>query len=335
MTRIRNYIINIIQSFEQWLWCLLTPIAYINFLKYVYIFLRTSRIIHNITILLIFVSCSFGIWEFAVKDKITPKSMIFELYNSSSSCHTIRTYPPKMSQQRCYPLLINFAHKCCKYAQKNNCLTGLKHGIRQCLMFNKHILNTDSMFVDRNENILNHKKGAGYWLWKPFILFQELYLARDGDIIVYSDAAVNFIANISYLTKLTDIQDIIIFKLNGRKESSLTKRDAMIILNVDKPEYTTTSASLASYIVVKRSFSSLRFVSEWLTYSQDSRAIMDNGNVLGSSNYPDFHAHRHDQSILSLLAKKWKLTIYQDPSQYGEGTQRSYPNIFDHHRSKN
>ncbi|CAF1431820.1 unnamed protein product [Adineta steineri] len=268
--------------------------------------------------------------------------MLFELNNASSSsssstCHMIHTYGTNMDQQRCYPLLINFAHRCCKHAQENNCLTALKHGIRQCLMFKKEIVDTDPMFANRNKNILNRKRGAGYWLWKPFILLQELYLARDGDIIVYSDAAVNFIGNISYLTKLTEDQDIVVFRLVGWKESSLTKRDALIVLDVDKPEYTTTSAGLASYIVVKRSFTSLRFVSEWLTYAQDSRVITDDDNVLGSPNYPGFRAHRHDQSILSLLAKKWKLTIYPDPSQYGEGekSQRPYPAIFDHHRSKN
>ncbi|CAF3853609.1 unnamed protein product [Adineta steineri] len=268
---------------------------------------------------------------------MTPKTITFELNNATSSCHTIHTYRTNIEQQRCYPLLINFAHRCCKHAQENNCLTGLKHGIRQCLMFKKEIVNTDPIFANRNKNILNRKRGAGYWLWKPFILLQELYLARDGDIIVYSDAAVNFIGNISYLTKLTENQDIVVFRLFGWKESSLTKRDALIVLDVDKPEYTTTSAGLASYIVVKRSFTSLRFVSEWLTYAQDSRVITDDGNVLGSPNYPGFRAHRHDQSILSLLAKKWKLTVYPDPSQYGEGekSQRPYPAIFDHHRSKN
>jgi hypothetical protein len=77
----------------------------------------------------------------------------------------------------------------------------------------------------------------------------------------------------------------------------------------------------------------MTFVSEWLTYAQDSRAIMDDNNVLGSTNYPDFRSHRHDQTILSLLAKKWNLTVYPDPSQWGESEQRPYPTIFNHHRS--
>jgi hypothetical protein len=84
-------------------------------------------------------------------------------------------------------------------------------------MFNKLSLNTNPTFVNRNKNILERKRGAGYWLWKPYLIFQELYLALDGDIIVYSDALVNFVANISYLIELTTKQDMIIFELTGFK----------------------------------------------------------------------------------------------------------------------
>jgi hypothetical protein len=117
------------------------------------------------------------------------------------------------------------------------------------------------------------------------------------------------------------------------QESTWTKRDAFILLDVDKPEYADTLAGLASYIVIKKSFTSMRFVSEWLTYAQDRRAITDDDNVLGSINYPNFRGHRHDQAILGLLAKKWNLTIYPDPSQWGESSSRPYPTIFNHHRS--
>jgi len=82
-------------------------------------------------------------------------------------------------------------------------------------MFNKQISDNSPDFVNRNKNILQRKRGAGYWLWKPYIICQELYLARDGDIIVYSDASVDFVANTSYLIKLTVKQDIIIFNLTG------------------------------------------------------------------------------------------------------------------------
>jgi hypothetical protein len=156
------------------------------------------------------------IWNDAIPITLTAPNA-FD--NASTSCHSrsVFSHLTMTSERRCYPLLINFAHGCCKQAQKNNCLTGLQHGIQQCVMFNKRILDNNPKFVNRNKSILQQKRGAGYWLWKPYIIFQELYLARDGDIILYSDASVNFIANISHLIKLTEKQDIIAFRLIGWK----------------------------------------------------------------------------------------------------------------------
>lgn len=143
------------------------------------------------------------------------------LHYSSNSCH-LQIQPgnaTRSNNRRCYPLLINFADGCCKKEQKNNCFTGLQYGIHQCVMYDKQVFDNYPYFINRNKNILNRERGAGYWLWKPFIIFQELYLARVGDIIIYSDALVDFIANISSLIKLTEEQDIIIFNLAGNKVS--------------------------------------------------------------------------------------------------------------------
>ncbi len=171
-------------------------------------------------ILSISIVCVLIFQKIACDDEISRTLISSEsFHNTSDSCHSRSAigHRTTSSAQRCYPLLINFAHRCCKRAQKNNCLTGLQYGIHQCVMFNKRILDNSPGFANRNKNILQRKRGAGYWLWKPYIIYQELYLARDGDIIVYSDASVNFVANISYLTKLTAKQDIIVFKLTGWK----------------------------------------------------------------------------------------------------------------------
>lgn len=106
-------------------------------------------------------------------------------------------------------------------------------------------------------------------------------------------------------------------------------------MGVDHPSFYNSSAGVASYLVVRKSAMSVAFVSEWLEYAQDSRALTDDGNVLRLRNYKGFREHRHDQSILGLLAKKRNLTIYPDPSQWGEGGMRPYPTIFFHHRVNN
>ena len=111
----------------------------------------------------------------------------------------------------------NFAQNCCRQAQIDNCKTGLHFGIKQCEKFNQSIFDHDPSFRRRNQHILNRRRGAGYWLWKPYMLWHELYVAREGDIIVYSDAAVNFIAHIDHLLPLMKDQDILVFRHNAHK----------------------------------------------------------------------------------------------------------------------
>ncbi|CAF0815475.1 unnamed protein product [Adineta steineri] len=247
----------------------------------------------------------------------------------SSSCQQINIYG-QTNQKRCYPLLVNFGHECCAKAQSDNCETGLAFGIKHCVKLNMDIFDSDKNFIRRNRDILDRSRGAGYWIWKPYIIWHELYGAREGDIIVYSDAAVNFTAHINNLLPLMKKQDILIF----HQESAYTKRDTFILLNADDPTYVDSMASVASYVFVRKSTQSFSFISEWLTYAQDRRALTDDLNELGMNNSENFIDHRHDQSILGILATKWKLRRYTDPSQFGENCSRPFPTIFWHHRLK-
>ncbi len=40
-------------------------------------------------------------------------------------------------------------------------------------------------------------------------------------------------------------------------------------------------------------------------------------NTQGLDNYPEFVAHRHDQSVWSLMSKKYQINRFRDPSQFG------------------
>ncbi|CAF1326298.1 unnamed protein product [Rotaria magnacalcarata] len=253
--------------------------------------------------------------------------------SNKTNCHHVNIYGHS-NQMRCYPLLINFAHQCCGISQKNNCDTGLTFGMAQCLKLNMNIFKSDDGFRQRNSDLLNYYRGGGYWLWKPYILWHELYAAREGDVIVYSDAAVNFVSDINILIRLMGQQDIMTFRQTNHSESAYTKRDTFILMQADSKRFVESTAAVASYVLVRKSVQSLAFVSEWLTYVQDGRAVSDDRNVLGQPNYPNFVGHRHDQSILGLLVKKWNLTTYPDPSQHGESVPRPYPTILKHHRKK-
>ena len=76
-----------------------------------------------------------------------------------------------------------------------------------------------------------------------------------------------------------------------------------------------TTQHNANIWLFRKTKQSLAFVREWLELVQDPRAVTDDRSTLG----PDFEAfqeHRHDQSVASLLVKKWGLKAYTPPDEF-------------------
>ena len=88
-------------------------------------------------------------------------------------------------------------------------------------------------------------------------------------------------------------------------EKHYTKRDAFILLGADLPFFSETGQFNAAFQVYKKSKFTEIFLEEYLYYAHDKRIITDDENTLGKPNYEGFIDHRHDQSILSLLTKKY------------------------------
>lgn len=84
----------------------------------------------------------------------------------------------------------------------------------------------------------------------------------------------------------------------------------------------------------KKSNRSVSFVREVLKFCKVDKLITDIPSI---NNFAEFKEHRHDQSILTNVAIKNNITIYRDPSQYGnsfinEYKNSTYPQIFNLHR---
>ena len=71
--------------------------------------------------------------------------------------------------------------------------------------------------------------------------------------------------------------------------------------------YTETPQYMAGIQIYKKSKFTEKFLEDLLYYSQDKRIITDMPNTLGKDNYKGFRENRHDQSIFSLLIKKYGL----------------------------
>ena len=162
-------------------------------------------------------------------------------------------------------------------------------------------------FKKKNEYILSNSKGNGYWLWKPYFILKTLKnKLNDGDYLIYSDAGILYINKAQLIIDfLKERKAEIYFYRLPFLEKYYTKRDAFILLGADSPFFTETGQFNAAFQVYKKSKFTEIFLEEYLNYAQDKRIITDDENIMGFPNYKGFTQHRHDQSILSILAKKY------------------------------
>ncbi len=220
--------------------------------------------------------------------------------------------------------LVNYANARFSDRQKRNSRTGYEvGGFDSVLSFGPRDI--DTRFARSHRKILGQARGNGYWLWKPYFVARALAAAEPGDFVFYCDSGAYFCDSISPLIELAREtgKDILGFN-QMRIESDWTKRDAFVKMACDEPRYTETRQFLSGYILWRKCDAAEHFVAEWLRYSQDEAILTDAANRCGKPNYPGFQEHRHDQSVYSLLAKRYDVPAHRDPSEWGNVFERYY-----------
>ena len=214
-------------------------------------------------------------------------------------------------------VLVNFANDLFEEKQKYQNETAFKLcNFDQIYSFSPKDIEEE--FYEQHKLILSQERGNGYWLWKPYFIKKVLSTLDDGDLLFYCDSGAYFIDSINSLIKLQKEinQDIIPF-YNPHLEKIWTKRDTFILMNCDEERYINTNQLLGGINLWKKSEFTLNFMDEWIIYASDVRCITDIENTLGYQNYEGFKEHRHDQSIFSLLCKRYGLKSFPDPTQFG------------------
>ena len=209
-------------------------------------------------------------------------------------------------------ILINYANEAYKKAQKLNSWTAkIFGGFKNVIEFGPDDIDKD--FYEKNKKILDIKRGNGLWLWKPYIINKTLENLNDGDIVFYCDSGACFFRDASPIFKILEKQDIWV-SIQPLIERQFTKRKTFELMNCNNEEYKNSNQVLSGFIAIKKSNFSTAFINEWLDYCCNIDIISPIDDK--SSEEPNFYAHREDQSILSLLIKKYNIKAYSDPSQY-------------------
>lgn len=179
----------------------------------------------------------------------------------------------------------------------------------------KKIEKTD--FYKKNKNILDNKRGSGFWCWKPYIILDSLSKISENDILMYCDSGSLILDSPKFLFDLCKNRNLVIFSNGGYKQSMWTKRDCFVYTNGDNEKFHNAQHGLAGYNLWRKTKFTINFLQEWLRYCCNINIISDKENICGLPNLKNFIEHRHDQSILTQLVTKYNIETFRNPSQYG------------------
>jgi hypothetical protein len=189
---------------------------------------------------------------------------------------------------------------------QNKLITHLHNiGIKNVVHYSESDL--PSTFLKDYKDYFKLPRGFGYWIWKPFIILEEIKKLNSDEILIYIDS--------------TDLPETIFFEIveehfkhnnillvnRGYNHGQWTKRDCFVLMGCDSLEYYREIQLEAGVIGFKKTDSNITLLNEWFYYMKNPNILTDIPNICGLPNLENFQDHRHDQSILTNLSIQKKI----------------------------
>ena len=206
-------------------------------------------------------------------------------------------------------ILINYADGLYKKTQAFNSWTGrVIAGFDKVIEFGPKDIDND--FYQENKELLKEKRGAGLWLWKPYVVLKALELAEEGDYIFYCDSGSFFCGKIKKI--IQNMKEDVWVSDIPLIEKQWTKPRVFETLQAASDEIKESNQIQGGFICVRKTTQSVELVREWLNCCCQPKLLLPEESKKG-----EFIEHREDQSLLSVLCKKRNIKPHKDPSQYG------------------
>lgn len=185
----------------------------------------------------------------------------------------------------------------------------------------------DEEFYQKNKAILDQRRGAGYWLWKPYFILETLKMMHENDILIYLDSGVSVKNSVQPLVDLFNSDDVnIVLFENNHTNLCHVKKDAFDIVGADE-SCRNKKQMEGGFIALKKNKESIAFMEQWLHYCCIEQAITDTPSK--AKEFDEYRGHRHDQALLSLC-------YYKNPYKIKTVTRHRRPvrNMFHLHRRR-
>ena len=157
-------------------------------------------------------------------------------------------------------------------------------------------------FFNVHRDVLSRKRGAGYWLWKPYCIFRALNQIPVGDVLMYLDADLAVVKNPTDFANQAIPRGVM---ATGTAYPCITfvKRDVFVLLDADTEYFYNQTQIWAGALAFHNVPKVVEFVIEWLTACCNHTMVVDGLSKHGTE-LPGFFDHRHDQAVLTILMHK-------------------------------
>uniref|UniRef100_A0A6C0EM99 Fucosyltransferase C-terminal domain-containing protein n=1 Tax=viral metagenome TaxID=1070528 RepID=A0A6C0EM99_9ZZZZ len=172
---------------------------------------------------------------------------------------------------------------------------------------------SDSFKMKHKNFIARNERGYGYWVWKPYIILQEMATMEYGDFLIWSDSGNTINAQgferMKELYSLLEKNDIIAFRIKYDEMNWCKMDTALAVLQIAGKNNDDLNNSLkndpkqrtTAIILWKKTPEVMAFLQVWAHLATDYHLIDDSPST--SANHAGFRENRHDQSLFSLLLR--------------------------------
>jgi len=176
-------------------------------------------------------------------------------------------------------------------------------------------------FKKQYQDILALSRGAGYWIWKPYLVKKVLESLSEGDILIYCDSGC--MINRRAKKRFQEYIDILInaeshtlgFELDHREEE-YTKAEVFEYLK--SPEsIKQTKQLIGGILFFQKSVSSTKLVERWNEVLK-VEPLLFTDELTPTMQHVDFKGHRHDQSIFSIIRKTHGTATLADETYFND-----------------
>jgi len=174
--------------------------------------------------------------------------------------------------------------------------------------------------------ILNNPRGYGYWIWKSYVVKKVLDNIKNDDILIYADSGCTL--HPSGIQRLYEYFDMVKSSPCGivsfgmpHLEKKYTKMD--VIRHFEAEDLLETGQINATAFIIRKCDHTVKLINLWYESCDNYHLVDDSPSIVPNSF--DFIDHRHDQSIFSLIRKKYGTILLEDETWTSPNWDPSMP----------